>query len=121
MSWAGLGSSSSIHPLCIPGQPTRVDSGIAFFPTERIDLDGYKEEMMESLSETWVLARKNIEKSQKAQKRSYDRKAKEPAFKQGERVFVYMPKEKASKAYKFARPFYGPYRVVEVLETRLVV
>ena len=36
-------------------------------------------------------------------------------------MFVYMPKEKASKAYKFARPFYGPYRVVEVLETGLVV
>ena len=36
-------------------------------------------------------------------------------------MFVYMPKEKASKAYKFARPFYGLYRVVEVLETGLVV
>ena len=90
-------------------------------PRERIDLDGHKEEMMESLSEAWVFARKNIEKSQKAQKRSYDRKTKEPAFKQGELEFVYMPKEKASKAYKFARPFYGPYRVVEVLETGLVV
>ena len=24
-------------------------------------------------------------------------------------MFVYMPKEKASKAYKFAHPFHGPF------------
>ena len=27
--------------------------------------------------------------------------------------FVYMPKEKASKAYKFARPFHGPFSVTK--------
>ena len=36
----------------------------------------------------------------------------------GERVFVYMPKEKANKDYKFARPFHGPF---EVLETGVIV
>ena len=32
-----------------------------------------------------------------------------------------MPKEKATKAYKFARPFHGPFRVVEVLDAGVVV
>ena len=36
-------------------------------------------------------------------------------------MFVYMPKEKASKAYKFARPFHGPFRVMDVLETGVIV
>ena len=39
----------------------------------------------------------------------------------GDRVFVYMPAAKACKAYKFARPFYGPYRIVEQSETGVVV
>ena len=32
-----------------------------------------------------------------------------------------MPAVKARKAYKFARPFYGPYRIVEQSETGVVV
>ena len=28
-------------------------------------------------------------------------------------MFVYMPAAKACKAYKFARPFYGPYQIIE--------
>ena len=39
----------------------------------------------------------------------------------GDRVFVYMPAAKACKAYKFARPFYGPYCIVEQSETGVVV
>ena len=34
---------------------------------------------------------------------------------------MYIPKEKLTKAYKFARPFHGPYRVVEVLDTGVSV
>ena len=36
-------------------------------------------------------------------------------------MFVYMPKEKLTKAYNFARLFHGPYRVVKVLDTRVSV
>ena len=39
-------------------------------------------------------------------------------------MFVYMPAAKATKAYKFARPFHGPYRITAVhntgVEVRLV-
>ena len=51
----------------------------------------------------------------------YDRRTRLPRFKVGDRVFVYMPAAKACKAYKFARPFYGPYRIVEQSETGVVV
>ncbi len=76
---------------------------------------------MTGLTDAWSLAKKNVQKAQKAKKKCYDRRAKEPAFKEGERVFVYMPKEKANKAYKIARTFYWPFRVEEVLETGLTV
>ncbi len=34
---------------------------------------------------------------------------------------VFMPAAKAAKAYKFTRPFYGPYRVATVYDTGLEV
>ena len=73
---------------------------------------------MSGLTEAWSMAQKQV---QKAQKKQYDKNTKEPDLKVGERVFVYMPKEKATKAYKFARPFHGPFRVVEVLDAGVVV
>ena len=33
---------------------------------------------------------------------------------EGDRVFLYSPAEKCGKAYKFARPFKRPYRVVKM-------
>ena len=68
-------------------------------------------------SEGWKLARDNIKKAQQCQKKHYDRRTRLPRFKVGDRVFVYMPAAKACKAYKFARPFYGPYRIVGQSET----
>ena len=86
-----------------------------------LSLDTYKGELVSELMEAWDSAQKNVQKAQKAQKRAYDRKSKETGFEIGERVFVYMPKEKLTKAYKFARPFHGPCRVVEVLDTGVSV
>ena len=76
---------------------------------------------MSNLSEAWDLARHQVKKAQKAQKKAYDRRSRDVQFGVGERVFVYMPQDKATKAYKFARPFHGPFRVVEVWENGLTV
>ena len=76
---------------------------------------------MSNISDAWDLVRESVKKAQKAQKRVYDKRSRELNLKAGERVFVYMPKEKASKAYKFARPFHGPFRVMDVLETGVIV
>ena len=34
---------------------------------------------------------------------------------------MYMPAAKACKAYKFARPFYGPYQIIEQNDLGVVV
>ena len=86
-----------------------------------MDLESYKGELVWGLTEAWELARKQVKKAQGAQKKCYDRRSREPNFQVGERVFVYMPKDKANKAYKFARPFHGLFRVVEVLDTGIIV
>ena len=51
----------------------------------------------------------------------YDRQLKLSKFSVGDRVFVYVPAAKACKAYKFARPFHGPYRIIEQNEIGVVV
>ena len=38
-----------------------------------------------------------------------------------ELVLVYMPAAKATKAYKFARSFHGPYRTIEQSDTGVTV
>ena len=100
--------------------PSALNMEVSELRTE-IDLDTYKGELMAGLVEAWKLAKKHVQQAQRVQKKYYNRKAKEPTYCEGDCVFVYMPKEKANKAYKFARPFHGPFRVVEVLETGVVV
>ena len=76
---------------------------------------------MTSLIEAWSLAQKQVHKAQKAHKKNYDRKTKDPAFRVDKRVFVYMPGDKSSKAYKLSQPFHGPFRMTEVLDAGVVV
>ena len=80
----------------------------------QIDLNDYKTEMVGGLTEAWELARCQIQKAQKKQKHYYDQSAMEPKVREGDRVFIYMPSAKTGIAYKFSRPFHGPYRVLEV-------
>lgn len=49
------------------------------------------EEMAANFSEAWKLAQDNIRKVQTRQKRNFDKRAKEPTYRVGERVFLYMP------------------------------
>ena len=71
--------------------------------------------------EVWDLAQNNIKRAQRHQKAYYDKQSKPPRFKVGDRVFVYMPAAKVTKAYKFARPFHGPYQIIEQSDTGVVV
>ena len=68
------------------------------------------------MQEAWDVARENIRKSQKKQKRHYDQYAHEPTFRVGEQVFLYVPSAKSGPAYKFALPYKGPYRVLQVCD-----
>ena len=87
------------------------------FPRERAntDADDYTREITLRMSTAWKTAQDRIKEAQKKQKCHHDKKAKDPRVFEGDRVFVYSPAERSGKAYKFARPFKGPYRVMKML------
>ena len=99
------------------GRDPRLPTEEALSPPQTrqvLDIDDYRSELTIGFSEAWKLAQENVHKAQQKQKRHHDRRAKEPKLRKGDRVFVYMPAAKRGKAHKFARPFSGPYRVVEL-------
>ena len=82
---------------------------------DNIGADDYTREITLRMSSAWKTARTRIKEAQKKQKYQHDKKAKDPRMFEGDRVFMYSPAERCGKAYKFARPFKGPYRVVKML------
>ena len=72
--------------------------------------------MCQRFTEAWKLAQQQIRKAERAQKEYYDRGTGTTKVHVGDRVFVYTPSEKRGKAYKFACPFVGPYRVLELYD-----
>jgi len=69
---------------------------------------------MTKLSGAWELARESVGKAQTKQKTVYDRHSRPPNFVVGDRVFLFQPAEKTGEARKLARPYHGPYRIVEL-------
>ena len=82
-----------------------------------VDLDDYRCELTSCLSGAWTLAKENIAEAQKKQKDQYDKNAKEPAVKVGDRVMVHMPGSIKGNEWKLVRPFHGPYRVLSTTQT----
>ena len=85
-------------------------------PTERCYLnnDDYRTELVQTLSDAWEQAQKNVKTAQRRQKTQHNRKARIPNFALRDRVFVYKPSAKSCKSYKFARPFHGPYWIIQL-------
>ena len=67
----------------------------------------------QKLSKAWELAQQNVKKAQHHQEQMHDRRTRDIDIKLGDRVFIYMPLAKQCQSHKFARPFHGPYRVIE--------
>ena len=86
-----------------------------------VDLDDYRSELVMGLSDAWKAAAEHIKVAQCHQKSTYDRRASESKLKVGDRVLVHMPHEVRGNAWKFARPFHGPYRVVSLTPTNAEV
>ena len=82
-------------------------------PADRsiVDLDDYGNEIATPMSAAWESAREHIKVSQRKQTRFHDRKSKDSKISVGDKVMVYFPSECLGKAYKFSRPFHGPYQV----------
>ena len=80
-----------------------------------IDLRDYKEKMT-CFSTAWQLTQAEISKALGRQKKFHDKGTKQPILKVGDRVFVYNPSKKQGKAYKLARPYMGPYRILKLYD-----
>ena len=83
-------------------------------PREMMPLDGYKAMMVQRMIKMWDVAQQSTKKAQERQKISHDRKARDVNFRVGDYVFVHTPTLKMGPAYKLARPYKGPYRIVAI-------
>ena len=87
----------------------------------QIDFPDFCSELLVSLSDAWALAQDNIKTAQNKQKRQYDKKSSESKLHVDDRVMVHFPNSIQGKAWKFARPYFGPYRVVSLIPTNAEV
>ena len=126
-------------PMAAPHRPLPGSPGLTSFyerdprlPTEAVlclppsitlqsDADDYIAKIMKRMSQVWGLAGDAIKKAQVQQKWQHDACAHSAMFVEGEHVFVYMPAAKSGTAYKLARPYNGPYRVVQVVKNDVEV
>ena len=83
-------------------------------------MNDYKTDMVKHMSEAWRLAQENVKCAQKSQKKHYDKTVREHKIKQGESLST-CPQHKRRKAHKLARPFQGPYRVLETVDNGVMV
>ena len=87
----------------------------------QVDFPDYCTELVANLSDAWSLAHQNIERAQGKQKVQYDKRARESKLKVGDRVMVHFPSQVTGKAWKFSRPFFGPYKVLSLTPTNAEV
>ena len=87
----------------------------------QVDFADYLDELVANMSDAWSLAHGNIEAAQKKQKYQYDRNSKQSILKVSDRVMVYFPNVVQGKAWKFARPYYGPYTILSRTATNAEV
>ena len=87
----------------------------------QVDFSDYATELVANLSDAWAMAHQNIEKAQKKQKVQYDKGAAQPKVKVGDRVMVHFPNQVTGKAWKLARPYFGPYKVLTLTPTNVEV
>ena len=87
----------------------------------QIDYYDYAEELVANLSDAQQLAHENVRRAQAKQKAQYDKKSACQPLSVGDRVMVHMPGRVQGKAWKFARPYFGPYEVVGITPTNAEV
>ena len=71
---------------------------------------------MTGLQEAWELARVHVQKTQRRQQKAYNQTAKPVSLCVGDWVYLHVPSAKQGKAHKFARPFKGPYHVLNLYD-----
>ena len=84
-----------------------------------VDIDDYRTQLTCGLSECWKIAAEQVKTAQLHQKKYYDRKSKQKEISVGDRVMIHTPHEATGKAWKLARAFHGPFRVLSVTPTNI--
>ena len=96
---ASMQESTRESPLfLLYGQDPRFPTEVALSPSPKdrnVDVDDFKAELVTGLSTAWEAAHRNVERAQQKQKKYFDRRAKDPGFRVGDRVFLYVPSEKS--------------------------
>ena len=80
----------------------------------QLDFHDYGAELVAHLSDAWALARDNIKAAQTKQKRQYDHKSSVSKLKVNDGVMVHFPSAAQGKAWKLARPYFGPYQIISL-------
>ena len=83
----------------------------------QIDLTYYKTGVSSNLTEAWKLAQERIKKEQMHQKKQHDKFVRNDKFTEGDVVFLYDPSLKTGKAYKLAKPFRSPYKIIHLVKS----
>lgn len=86
-----------------------------------ISTEGYHKEIKDRMSLAWEMARKNIVVAQEKQKRVYDKKTRPTEFAKGDVVFVFQPVKKTGGRRKMNRPNEGPFVILNISATGVVV
>ena len=90
-------------------------------PEYLVDMEDYRTELLVNVRAARELALVNIKEAQQKQKVAYDQHSSDPQYKVGDRVMVYMPQEVSGKDRKLARPFHGPFRIINLTPTNAEV
>jgi hypothetical protein len=75
--------------------------------------DQHLEKIIRNLEVVHAVARDNIAAAQLKNKVRYDAIAKEPTFRIGDLVLLYVPHVKPGKSRKFLHPYRGPYQILQ--------
>ena len=77
-----------------------------------IDLDDYRDQLVEGLNVAWESCKECIEVEQEKMKETHDRKARECPLKVNDIVRYYLPTVPKGKTHKLSRNWVGPFRVI---------
>jgi hypothetical protein len=84
-------------------------------PSTKIDPLDYRAELITRLERAWSLARENILRAQQRQIANYRNTGSNREFQIGQQVWIYTPKVRKGTVRKFAKNWFGPYRIIEKL------
>ena len=122
-------SSTGEKPLFLMfGIDCRSPTEAAFSPIPEptpVSVDGYRQELVLSVSSARELAQRSTQKAQAQYKTQYDKKSMEPNYKIREWASGFScssrTQEESGRNRKLSRPWHGPYRIIERMDPNLVV